>query len=121
MVFSSASCVCRCFSGTLRGSNVVVKYLKDEASEIDAQDLQRELDILRVIRHPNIVKLVGAGLKPQVTRSAPQGGGAGGVAFASGSRRSWFVGHGRPSGDWVISCITHGTPGDQAPRAWTDV
>ena len=47
---------------------MVIKTLKPDSSETDASDLDRELGILQLLRHPNIVELVGAGIAPQVNR-----------------------------------------------------
>lgn len=50
--------------------DVVLKFLKDGASRTDVLDLERELNMLQLLKHENIVKLVGAGLRPQVSGAA---------------------------------------------------
>ena len=47
---------------------MVIKTLKLGSSEADARDLDRELSVLQLLRHPNIVDLVGAGHTPQVKK-----------------------------------------------------
>lgn len=45
---------------------VVIKTLKPGSSKIAARDLDRELEVLKVLHHSNIVELFGAGHTPQV-------------------------------------------------------
>lgn len=55
-----------CFRGKLQNRDVVIKTLKAEGSENDAEDLERELNVLQLLQHPHIVRLAGAGQTPQV-------------------------------------------------------
>ncbi|CAM9462514.1 unnamed protein product [Ectocarpus sp. 4 AP-2014] len=63
---------CTCWQGTLGGNNkgnkrVAIKMLKasNSTSDSDAEDLDRELSILQHLRHPNVVRLAGAGQTPE--------------------------------------------------------
>ncbi|CAM9512342.1 unnamed protein product [Pylaiella littoralis] len=66
---------CTCFRGELGGGGsgndggsrpVAIKTLKAENdSKSDAEDLDRELSILQLLQHPNIVGLAGAGQMPE--------------------------------------------------------
>lgn len=50
----------------LEGKHVTIKMLKETSSERDAEDLDRELDVLQLLHHPHIVRLAGAGQTPTV-------------------------------------------------------
>ncbi|CAM9168732.1 unnamed protein product [Ectocarpus fasciculatus] len=59
---------CTCWQGTLGGNKrVSIKTLKasNSTSDSDAEDLDRELSILQHLRHPNVVRLAGAGQTPK--------------------------------------------------------
>ena len=44
----------------------MIKILGAKSSECDAADLDKELNVLQLLHHPNIVRLVGSGQMPQV-------------------------------------------------------
>eukprot|EP00904_Undaria_pinnatifida_P010310 jgi/Undpi1/6409/HiC_scaffold_20.g08890.m1 len=56
---------CSCSRGTLACRQVVIKILGAKSSECDAADLDKELNVLQLLHHPNIVRLVGSGQMPQ--------------------------------------------------------
>ncbi len=66
--------ICSCFRGTLYGGggdsggrHVAMKALKPgNSSEADAEDLERELQVMQLLQHPHIVRLAGAGPMPEV-------------------------------------------------------
>lgn len=60
-----------CFQGQLGGGGgsrqVVIKTLKPgKSSEADAEDLDRELNVMQLLQHPHIVRLAGGGHMPEV-------------------------------------------------------
>lgn len=64
-----------CFQGELgsggddgRTRHVVIKTLKPgKSSEADAEDLDRELNVMQLLQHQYIVRLAGGGQMPEVT------------------------------------------------------
>ena len=65
-----------CFRGTLGGGggggsrHVAIKALKaGNSSEADAEDLERELQVMQLLQHPHIARLAGAGQMPEVTHT----------------------------------------------------
>ncbi|CAM9664263.1 unnamed protein product [Scytosiphon promiscuus] len=64
---------CTCFRGKLSGGSgggsgklVAIKALKPSGStEADAEDLEKELNVMQLLQHPRIVRLAGAGQMPE--------------------------------------------------------
>lgn len=65
VTFSQQSCQ-RGMMGAATKQEVVIKTLKPGSSEIAARDLDRELEVLKVLHHSNIVEFFGTGHAPQV-------------------------------------------------------
>lgn len=68
---SGANCIESCFQGGLGGGGgsrqVVIKMLKPgNSSDTDAEDLDRELNVMQLLQHPHIVRLAGGGQMPEV-------------------------------------------------------
>jgi Protein tyrosine and serine/threonine kinase len=60
--------MCTIFSCIWRGSSdVVAKLVRTDCAdpEVAASDLELELQVLRKLRHPNVVRLLGAGMHPR--------------------------------------------------------
>lgn len=50
------------------GREVAIKTLKPgKSSEADAEDLDKELNVMQLLQHPHIVRLAGGGQMPEVT------------------------------------------------------
>eukprot|EP00752_Nemacystus_decipiens_P010327 g9199.t1 len=58
---------CTCFQGKMGGGrHVVIKTLKaGKSSEVDAEDLDKELNVMQLLQHPYIVRLAGGGQMPE--------------------------------------------------------
>eukprot|EP00903_Cladosiphon_okamuranus_P010366 g9807.t1 len=63
---------CTCFQGELGGGGgsvrqVVIKTLKpdNKSSDVDAADLDKELNVMQLLQHPHIVRLAGGGQMPE--------------------------------------------------------
>mmetsp|Transcript_22752 Transcript_22752/g.40258 ORF Transcript_22752/g.40258 Transcript_22752/m.40258 type:complete len:400 (-) Transcript_22752:198-1397(-) len=61
--FGSGS-VANVFHGRVNGTPVVVKELKNRKKYGDEEDIRKEIALLRILRHPNIINFIGATYDP---------------------------------------------------------